>query len=180
MRIHDDVEDGDFFMEGRLVAELQGEEGAPERNIRLTGQHIGGCGMGPHRARGGGLAGVGGDRRLDRLRTACGQRVDQFDQGELAMRRPARRRLDGPPAARFDGSLQVLHVYFMNSSPGRMPRCSASDCARCGRAAARPNCSPVLVALLFQYSNSSSRFRPIASWMLLIRFRRSSWGIVRR
>src|SRR3954466_7973318 len=42
VRIHDDVEDGDFFAEGHLVAQLQDEEGAPERNIRLTGQRIDG------------------------------------------------------------------------------------------------------------------------------------------
>jgi MFS family permease len=42
VRIHDDVEDGDFFAEGHLVAQLQDEESAPERNIRLTGQRIDG------------------------------------------------------------------------------------------------------------------------------------------
>ena len=41
MRIHDNVEDGDFLTEGRLVTALQDDEGAPERNIRLTGQQVG-------------------------------------------------------------------------------------------------------------------------------------------
>jgi MFS family permease len=42
VRVHDNIEDGDFFTEGRLVAGLQDEEGAPERNIRLTGQRVDG------------------------------------------------------------------------------------------------------------------------------------------